>query len=80
MRGSAWRVPKVKLFVLFVCVCVRVYLRLLNMTSVEGPPCREHARTQSERRAARNSVVFVLSESCLFKGGLVCAAEALNNN
>ncbi len=39
-----------------------------------------HTDTHVEAQGTRNSVVFVPSELCLFKGGLVCEAEALNNN
>lgn len=38
------------------------------------------ARGGERKHKARNSVVFVLTELCLFKGELVCEAEALNNN
>lgn len=54
------------------------YLQLLNMTPVRDADT--HTHTHIEKHKARNSVVFVLSELCLFKGGLVCEAEALNNN
>ena len=53
------------------------YLWLLNITPVTDTHTHTHTHTQ---KGTRNSVVFVLSELCLFKGGLVCEAEALNNN
>lgn len=42
-------------------------------------PVKGHT-PHKEAQGTRNSVVFVPSELCLFKGGLVCEAEALNNN
>ena len=63
---SVQRAPRNKTF-------VRIFV------AVKHNPCDGHTHTHTQK-GTRNSVVFVLSELCLFKGGLVCEAEALNNN
>lgn len=58
--------------------CMWIFVALIH-DSCEGHT-QTHTHTYKEAQGTRNSVVFVLSELCLFKGGLVCESGALNNN
>lgn len=56
------------------------YLWPLAVTPVRNMHAQTHYGAQRAHKAQGISVVFVPAELCLFKGGLVCDAEALNNN